>query len=140
MKKITLFSLLVIIALTMSSLYLIPHKEEITLYNEIPFPTAEFQELSPEEEISSTSEVEEFLVKESTFSEISEETQDDEKSASLDTTISLIEDNEPSEVIQIPNIELFAGSTDIQLTAEITTANQTVIVNKYFANTHSIDR
>ena len=39
------------------------------------------------------------------------------------------------------NIELFdTNPSDIQLTAEITAANQTVRINKYFANAYTVDR
>ena len=37
-------------------------------------------------------------------------------------------------------VDLAALPSDITLTAEITAANQTVTINKYFTNTHTINR
>jgi hypothetical protein len=39
-----------------------------------------------------------------------------------------------------PLSEIEKYDTHIQLTAEITVPNQTVKINKYFANNHTIDR
>jgi hypothetical protein len=44
-------------------------------------------------------------------------------------------------LIEEPNdFQTFAAVTDIQLTAEIIGANQTVKLNKYFGNAFSVDR
>jgi hypothetical protein len=153
MKKLPLLSLIGVALVALSFIALNSNPEvEVTLYDVISSDSLEESTLEPAPDPETPSASEHSSADEADDEEILnmpdelpnpiEELPpaDESDEEDLPSSDEIAENAEPVEAESLVDTTAFNASTDIQLTAVISEANQTVVLNKYFANAFTVDR